>query len=94
VDVGFERPGSCLGCHGGSATNYLPGPLARSNFTSDMGRRVRSVQSHERISHAIPFNERWGGYFVTNASVSMKHMGNAFAVRENVQIKLDVVSHS
>lgn len=29
-----------------------------------------------------------------NASVSMKHMGNAFAVRENGQIKLDVVSHS
>ncbi|MDF1739838.1 MAG: hypothetical protein P1U86_11825 [Verrucomicrobiales bacterium] len=88
--VDFERPKSCLGCHGGSATNFLPGPLARSNFVSDTGRRMGGVRSHERISHWIPFRERWGGYYVTGAPSTLEHMGNAFATREAGEVTIDL----
>lgn len=88
--VDFERPKSCLGCHGGSATNFLPGPLARSNFVSDTGRRMGGVRSHERISHRIPFHERWGGYFVTGAPPTLEHMGNAYATRESGTVTIDL----
>ncbi len=88
--VDFERPKSCLGCHGGSATNFLPGPLARSNFVSDTGRRLGGVRSHERISHRIPFHERWGGYYVTGAPPTLEHMGNAFATREGGEVTVDL----
>ncbi|MEM7603536.1 MAG: hypothetical protein AAF357_19250, partial [Verrucomicrobiota bacterium] len=77
--VTFTSPERCFGCHGGSATNYLPGPLARSHFTSDRGRRLGALQSHERIGHQIPFEERWGGYFVTGAPETLAHLGNTFA---------------
>jgi len=86
--VGFEQPRSCFGCHGGSATNFLPGPLARSNFTDATGRRLRGVRSHNRIGHSIPFAERWGGYFVTNAPPTLEHMGNSFAVRAGREISI------
>ena len=88
--VDFERPKSCLGCHGGSATNFLPGPLARSNFVSDTGRRLGGVRSHERISHRIPFQERWGGYYVTGAPPTLEHMGNAYATRESGTVTIDL----
>lgn len=88
--VEFERPKSCLGCHGGSATNFLPGPLARSNFVSDTGRRMGGVRSHERISHRIPFHERWGGYFVTGAPSTLEHMGNAYATRDGGKVTIDL----
>lgn len=86
--VGFEQPRGCFGCHGGSATNFLPGPLARSNFTDKTGRRLRGVPGHNRIGHAIPFENRWGGYFVTNAPPTLEHMGNGFAERAGREISI------
>lgn len=86
--VGFEQPRSCFGCHGGSPTNFLPGPMARSNFTDATGRRLRGVRSHNRVSHAVPFADRWGGYFVTNAPPTLEHMGNKFAVRDGREISI------
>lgn len=86
--VGFEMQRRCFGCHGGSATNFLPGPLGRSNFTDLTGRRLRGVRSHIRVGHAVPFEERWGGYFVTNAPPTLEHMGNGFAERVGREIAI------
>jgi len=87
--IEFAESRRCLGCHGGSATNFLPGPMARSNYTSETGRRVASVPSHIRLSHAVPFEDRWGGYFVTNAPPTLSHLGNAFASRESGALAVD-----
>ena len=87
--VRFRQPKRCFGCHGGAATNFLPGLLGRSHFTSESGRRLGRVKSHDRTSHEVPLEERWGGYFVTGAPKSMTHMGNVFAVREGGSVTLD-----
>ncbi len=87
--VSFTLRESCFGCHGGSATNFLPGPLARSNFTSENGRVVAQVPGHERIGHTVPFKERWGGYFVTNAPETLEHLGNTFAERTGNGVVVD-----
>ncbi|MEM6915225.1 MAG: hypothetical protein AAF491_01565 [Verrucomicrobiota bacterium] len=92
--VTFTSPGRCFGCHGGSATNYLPGPLGRSHFTTDQGRRLAAVQGHETVGHHVPFEQRWGGYFVNGAPSTLAHLGNTFAVRnENREVLIDTVSH-
>ena len=86
--INFTNRGNCFGCHAGAATNYLPGPLARSNLTSEEGRRLEAVRGHNRIGHAVPFEDRWGGYFVTGAPNVLKHLGNSFAVRESGEVKV------
>lgn len=89
TEVTFVSHRRCFGCHGGSATNFLPGPLARSNFTSETGRRLGGVPGHDRLSHEVPFASRWGGYFVTGAPPTLAHLGNAFAVREARELSID-----
>ena len=79
----FVRDKVCLECHAGSATNFLPGPLGRSVFPNNNGRSLKSVDTYELIGHHVPLPERWGGWFVTGAHQSLKHMGNAVAYRTN-----------
>lgn len=88
-EITFASPGRCFGCHGGAATNFLPGPLANSNLTTRTGRRVGRVRSHDRISHAVPFSERWGGYYVTGAPITLEHLGNTFAERAGGDVRLE-----
>jgi hypothetical protein len=84
--VQFNRRESCLnGCHAGSATNYLPGLLARSlhvdaegNPTSvdKAGIVVNAISNHENMFHTMPLKERWGGWFVTGGQGKADHIGN------------------
>ncbi len=75
----FHREDSCLGCHAGSATDFMPGLLAQSVFPNENGRNLRSIRSFERISHEVPFENRWGGWYVTGKFGAMRHMGNQIA---------------
>jgi len=84
----FSRDRVCIECHAGSATNFLPGPLARSVFPDSRGRSLKSVDSFELIGHEVPVHERWGGWYVTRAHRGLNHMGNAIAIKENGRLKL------
>jgi hypothetical protein len=94
LPIRFTSQGGCFGCHGGAATNYLPGPLARSTYTSSAGQRLGQVRGHNRMGHQVPFPDRWGGYFVTGAPASLGHLGNAFATRESGTATVASVSDS
>ena len=89
----FIRDKVCLECHAGSATNFLPGPLGRSVFPDIRGRSLGSVDSYELIGHNVPISERWGGWYVTGAHSSLKHMGNSIAYRSSnkKELKLKVM---
>ncbi len=87
--AGFERSRRCIGCHAGSATNFLPGPLGRSVYPDSEGRPLRSVDTFERIGHAVPLQERWGGWFVSGHHPGITHMGNAFAKPGRDGVELD-----
>ncbi|MEM9282939.1 MAG: hypothetical protein AAGA96_14015 [Verrucomicrobiota bacterium] len=92
--VSFTRRDSCFGCHGGSATNFLPGPLGRSHFTGDTGSVLGQVPGHTRVGHAVAFEDRWGGYYVTGSPSSMEHLGNAFYTREEGRFVKDPIARS
>ena len=71
----FARDKVCLECHAGAATNFLPGPLARSVYPDDRGRARGSVKSFDLMSHTVPIAERWGGWFVSGGH-GFSHLGN------------------
>lgn len=82
-DLLLRRTGSCLGCHAGSATNFLPGLLGQSVFPAEDGRSLRSIRSFERVSHDVPYKDRWGGWMVSGTGhESLGHMANAIAERQ------------
>jgi hypothetical protein len=74
----FDRPPVCLQCHQQAATQGVPGPYIGSVSTTATGRpdfRLGTVVT----DHRTPFNERWGGWYVTGTHGAQTHRGNALA---------------
>jgi hypothetical protein len=61
----FTRPpkGACLTCHHNHASGGVPGML------------VRSARQFA-VTHRVPFEKRWGGWYVTGQHGSLHHLGN------------------
>jgi hypothetical protein len=76
----FERRRSCIGCHAGSGAGFLPGLRVRSLFTGEDGRTFGDA-NEETGGHHVPFDTRWGGWYVTGAPAEMKHRANAWSTR-------------
>jgi hypothetical protein len=72
----FIRRDTCLTCHLSHNTLDVPGTLVRSQFTAPNGTSLRQLGQYV-IDHRSPFEQRWGGYFVTGTHGGMRHMGNA-----------------
>jgi hypothetical protein len=66
---------SCLICHGSSSNQGFPGHLIRSVSPDHSGELVLSRGS-KRVDHSTPFEDRWGGWYVTGKSGKQGHMGN------------------
>lgn len=77
----FARTRSCLGCHAGNTTNYMPGSLARSIYPGSTGRNLGSLRDGRLSGHEVPFAKRWGGWYVTGESGVLGHKGNRIAER-------------
>lgn len=65
----------CLGCHATAMTKGVPGHTVRSVFPKPDGSAVFREKSFI-TSHASPYAERWGGWYVTGNVGRMQHMGN------------------
>lgn len=81
----LARNDQCLECHSSAKSLGVPGHLARSFHTGEDGRV--DLLGGVQVNHRTPFEERWGGWYVTGAPPGLKHMGNlagkeAFARRE------------
>ena len=85
----LTRTRSCLGCHAGDATNFLPGSLGQSVYPDQSGRSLRTIDDYRRSGHQIPLHQRYGGWFVSGNHGTMRHMGNAIATRENGKLTID-----
>jgi hypothetical protein len=66
---------SCLICHASSATRNVPGHLVRSVHPDRHGEPMLGSGTY-RTDDTSPFEERWGGWYVTGTHGKMKHMGN------------------
>lgn len=74
--------GQCLSCHATSRTENVPGHLVRSIYPDRSG-RARTGSTSYSVDDRTPFEQRWGGWYVTGSHGSMRHMGNIFAVDRN-----------
>lgn len=66
---------SCLICHGSSSNRGIPGHLVRSVHPDRLGDPIIGSGSY-RTDDSSPFEERWGGWYVTGTHGKMNHMGN------------------
>lgn len=66
---------SCLICHGSSRNQGFPGHLVRSVSADRSGELVLSRGS-KTVDHSTPFEDRWGGWYVTGTSGKQTHQGN------------------
>ena len=67
--------GNCLSCHASSRTQGVPGYLIRSVFSDPAG-RPKLGSGTFLTDHTSPFEQRWGGWYVTGSHGAMRHMGN------------------
>ena len=74
----FVRRDNCLSCHLSYSSMDVPGTLVRSVATNSNGTISRQLGDYLTDDRS-PFDQRWGGWYVTGITGSMKHMGNAFA---------------
>ena len=72
---------NCLQCHGSTATHGYPGHLIRSLKVDGSGYPHFSAGSF-RTDTTSPFNERWGGWYVTGTHGDAKHLGNVCFTKE------------
>jgi hypothetical protein len=70
--------GQCIACHASSRTQGVPGHLVRSVFADRSGQPQLGSGTFT-IDHRSPFDERWGGWYVSGTHGAMRHMGNVTA---------------
>jgi hypothetical protein len=81
LDVVEEKPklvrrtDECLQCHSSTLTRGVPGHLVRSVFPDPAGLPILSAGTYNTTDES-PWNERWGGWYVTGRHGAMRHMGN------------------
>ena len=71
----FVRRDGCLQCHEDYATLGVPGMLVRSVFHSPDGTALRPLGEFVTDQRS-PFQERWGGWYVTGRAGGLRHLGN------------------
>ena len=89
----FVQRNDCMGCHAGSFTEYLPGLMQESRYTTADGRGIGRAEPFWP-GHGISFKDRWGGWFVTGEHGLQGHLGNAVASRTSDGIQVDLQAHA
>ena len=70
---------TCLMCHESrSVTGGVPGLIVRSVLADRLGYFITEVHSGSTTDRT-PFEDRWGGWYVTGTTGSMSHAGNVRA---------------
>ena len=72
----FTRRDECLRCHRSELSIGVPGMILRSFYTMPDG-RPKLILGAYTTDHRSPFEERWGGWFVTGTMEHGHHLGNA-----------------
>ena len=84
-----ERPAllrhdQCLVCHESYSTLGVPGMQIRSVFTAPDGRQMRQFGDYTS-DHRSPYEQRWGGWFVTGKQIPARHLGNGIVTGPETQ---------
>lgn len=71
----IERSDRCMNCHAGEETRRLPGLLIKSVVPGPTGGSLDAFRL-EQTGHGIPFDQRFGGWYVTGQGRLTNHWGN------------------
>lgn len=71
----ITRSTQCLECHASAKSMGVPGHLVRS-FATDESGVVDFNSGISQVNHRTPFEERWGGWYVTGTHGRQTHRGN------------------
>ena len=74
-----SRTNRCMNCHGGRATEMVPGLVAESVIPTTTGASLDGFR-REITGHTIPMRDRLGGWYVTGPHASGTHHGNLLGV--------------
>lgn len=78
----------CLQCHQSPLTQGVPGHMMRSLYIRADGNPDFSAGSKVTTDES-PFEERWGGWYVTGTHGKMRHLGNEIARGGDGAARLD-----
>lgn len=84
----FVRDNDCLRCHGGTFVRGIPSIFVRSLFTDADGEPMLRFGS-EVVDFRTPFENRWGGWYVTGQHGAALHRGNVLAQDRKDQLVVD-----
>jgi hypothetical protein len=71
----FTRRDDCLTCHLSHASLGVPGMMVRSVYPDPRGKPIRTLGDYLTDPRS-PFEERWGGWYVTGKTGGLRHLGN------------------
>jgi hypothetical protein len=71
----IERSERCMNCHAGEETRFVPGLLIKSVVPGPSGGSLTAFRL-DQMGHGIPFDQRFGGWYVTGAPGITNHWGN------------------
>lgn len=78
VQPRLDRRDVCLQCHHSTATAGVPGIMVASVYPDASGNAAARF-GMPAVDHRMPFDKRWGGWYVTGKHGGMRHRGNAVA---------------
>jgi hypothetical protein len=88
----FQRRGiECLFCHA-LGNQGAPSLFVTSVIPDANGTPAYTGTFLTTIDHRTPFDERWGGWYVTGTHGSQRHMGNAVAPDPSHPLDLDMTN--
>jgi hypothetical protein len=70
-----ERSEKCVNCHTREDTGYVPGVVVKSVVPGPTGGSLTSFR-REQTGHAIPFEQRFGGWYLTGNPSITGHWAN------------------
>ncbi len=85
----FVRDSDCLRCHGDTFVRGVPGVFARSLVPNATGEPLLR-HGTEIVDDETPFENRWGGWYVTGYTGSQNHRGNAFGSEQDDRLVFDL----
>jgi hypothetical protein len=71
-----NRDPNCLPCHVSDQSMGVPGTLMRSVYPDTDGKTISELGTFLTDDRS-PFTQRWGGWYVTGDTGTLRHMGNA-----------------
>src|SRR6185295_7234628 len=72
----LSRETVCLSCHATAETFGVPGTVVHSVFPGMTGAMVQGLAGFP-ADHRTPFDNRWGGWYVSGKQGPLRHVGNA-----------------